>query len=322
MLVPRSPNYSGEYEPVSREWISKDQVDGPEKTGLRKRMVERKDRKEFLHTGRCSGLGEGREWNRVGAEPSYSSSSANGEDGGSGEEAGVRCGGAVCAAKGAALCLSIIGESLVIGRGARRGGGDGVRGKTRLRRDGEMTRERRAVGCCCCVSAAGCVQTFGSTGRDELKRGCARRARSAAATSSRVVGDFAWLDGWGLLYLERGAAREDGKARKKVSCTGEETMSICGSSESRGAREGAREQPEERASSLIRAGSCSKSSSLSSHFGGGRAERGGGMCVIGDHIHVESRGGGGGGREEGGGECNGKSVGEGRRRSKSRFNVD
>ncbi len=79
-----------------------------------------------------------------------------------------------------------------------------------------MTRERRAGGWCC-VSAAGCVQTFGSVDREELKRGCARRARSAAATSSRVVEGFAWLDGWGLLYLERGAARVDGKARKKVS---------------------------------------------------------------------------------------------------------
>ena len=68
-------------------------------------------------------------------------------------------------------------------------------------------------------------------------------------------------------------------------------MSICGSSESSGAREGAREQLEERASSLMRAGSCSKSSSLSSHFGGGdmkAADRGGGMCVTGDHIQEES----------------------------------
>ena len=70
-------------------------------------------------------------------------------------------------------------------------------------------------------------------------------------------------------------------------------MSICGSSESRGAREGAREQPEERASSLMRAGSCSKSSSLSSHFGEGDtklAERGGGMFAMGDHIQGESCG--------------------------------
>lgn len=70
-------------------------------------------------------------------------------------------------------------------------------------------------------------------------------------------------------------------------------MSICGSSESSGAREGAREQLEERVSSLMSAGSCSKSSSLSSHFGGGdmkAAERGGGMCVTGDHIQGESGG--------------------------------
>ena len=232
-------------------------------------------------------MGEGREWNRIGAEPSYSSSFANGEDGGSGEDAGVRRGGvwAICA-EGAVLCSrSIIGEGLVIGSGAR-GGGDGVRGKTRFRRDGETTRERRTGGRRC-VSATGCVPMLGRAGREELKRGCARRARSAAATSSRVVEGFAGLDGCGLLYLERGAVREDGKVRKKVSCTGEETMSICGSSESSGAREGAREQLEERASSLMRAGSCSRSSSLSSHFGGGDmklAERGGGMCVIGDHI--------------------------------------
>ena len=73
-------------------------------------------------------------------------------------------------------------------------------------------------------------------------------------------------------------------------------MSMCGSSESRGARDGAREQLEETASSLMRAGSCSKSSSLSSHFGGGDmklAERGGGACDTGDHI--QNQGGGGGG---------------------------
>jgi hypothetical protein len=223
------------------------------------------------------------EWNRVGAERSYSSSSANGDDGGSGEETGVRRdGGVVCAE---VVATSIIGEDLVIGRGAR-GGGDGVRGKTRFRRDGDTTRERRAgTGGCVCDSAAaaaggGGVQTFDGAGREELKRGCARRARSAAATSSRVVEGFAWLDGRGLLYRERGAVREEGKARKKVSWTGEETISTCGSSESSGAREGAREQLEERASSLMSAGSCSKSSSLSSHFGGGEmnaAERGGGM---------------------------------------------
>ncbi len=42
-----------------------------------------------------------------------------------------------------------------------------------------------------------------------------------------------------------------------------------------------------RASSLVRAGSCSKSSSLSSHFGGGDTRlgyEGGGTWVIGDHI--------------------------------------
>jgi hypothetical protein len=246
------------------------------------------------------------EWNRVGAERSYSSSSANGEDGGSGEETGVRRGGGVVCAEGVAR--PIIGGELVIGRGAR-GGGDGVRGKTRLRRDGDTTRERRAGGGCGCVSVAaatgggGDVQTFGGAGREELKRGCARRARSAAATSSRVVEGFAWLEEWGLLYRERGAAREEGKARKKVSWTGEETMSICGSSESSGAREGAREQLEERASSLMSAGSCSKSSSLSSHFGGGdmkAAERGGGMCVTGDHMQGKSGGGGGGGGESNG----------------------
>ena len=266
-----------------------------------------------MRTSRYSGLGEGREWNRIGAEPSYSSSSANGEDGGSGEDTGVRRGGVGSIwAEGAVLCpRSMTGEGLVTGRGAR-GGGEGVRGKTRLRREGEMTRERREGGGCC-ISAAGCVPMLGSAGREELKRGCARRARRAAATSSRVVEGFVELDGRGLLYLERGAAREDGKTRKKVSCTGEETMSICGSSESSGAREGAREQLEERASSLMRAGSCSKSSSLSSHFGGGDmklAERGGGMCDIGDHIQGETRGGGGGG-----GECSWERGRRSRRRS-------
>ena len=214
----------------------------------------------------------------------------NGEDGGSGEDAGA--GRAICG-EGVVLCpRSIIGGELVIviGKGGR-GGGDGVRGKTRLRRDGETTRERRTGGRWWrSVSAAGCVRTSGSAEREEPKRGCARKARSAAATSSRVVGDFAWPD---VLYLERGAVREDGKVRKKVSWTGEETMSIWGSSQSRGAREGAREQPEERASSLMRAGSCSKSSSLSSHFGGGDmklANRGGGMRAIGERIQGESRG--------------------------------
>jgi hypothetical protein len=73
-----------------------------------------------------------------------------------------------------------------------------------------------------------------------------------------------------LVYVGIGA-REDG-ARKKISRMGEETMSTWGSSASRGAREGAREQLEEktvRASSLVRAGSWSKSSSLSSHLGSG-----------------------------------------------------
>ena len=160
---------------------------------------------------------KGREWNRASAEPSDSSSSARGEDGGSGEDVGVSRGGdeAICAADSRVLWTrspSIIG---VIDKVAR-GGGDGVRGKTRLRRDGETTRERRAEGWCC-VSAAGWVQIFGSAEREELKRGCALRARSAAATSSRVEEGFAWLGGRGLLYLERGAAREDWKARKKVS---------------------------------------------------------------------------------------------------------
>ena len=58
-------------------------------------------------------------------------------------------------------------------------------------------------------------------------------------------------------------------------------MSICESSESKGAREGAREQPEDRAPSLMRAGSCSKSSSLPSHFGEGDTKLAGvtGMAV-------------------------------------------
>jgi hypothetical protein len=92
------------------------------------------------------------------------------------------------------------------------------------------------------------------------------------------------------LYL--GRCREDGGARKKTSRTGEETISTWGSSASRGAREGAREQLDEktvRASSLVRAGSWSKSSSLSSHLGGGeiKADEKG---TIGDNI----RGDGGG----------------------------
>ena len=169
-----------------QEQISKSQVNDPDKTGLRtidkyRGKEKKRSQGDYMRTSRCSG--EDGEWNWLGAEPSYSSSSANGEDGGSGEDAGVRRngGGAVCA-KGVPRS---IGAELVIGRGAR-GGGDGVRGKTRLRRDGEMTRERRTGGRCC-ISAAGCVTVLGSTGREELKRGCARRARSAAATSSRVV---------------------------------------------------------------------------------------------------------------------------------------
>jgi hypothetical protein len=65
---------------------------------------------------------------------------------------------------------------------------------------------------------------------------------------------------------------------------------------SSGAREGAREQLDEktvRASSLVRAGSCSKSSSLSSHFGGGEmklAGKAGEMCAIGDNIRGEGGG--------------------------------
>ena len=86
-------------------------------------------------------------------------------------------------------------------------------------------------------------------------------------------------------------------------------MSTCGSSESSGAREGAREQLEESASSLMSAGSCSKSSSLSSHFGGGDmkvVDKGGGMCVTGDHIPRRKRL-----RREGGGrESSGERVEE------------
>ena len=56
------------------------------------------------------------------------------------------------------------------------------------------------------------MQKRASCGR---ARACRLRWRSsAAATSSRVAEGFAWLGG---RYLERGAAREDGKARKKVS---------------------------------------------------------------------------------------------------------
>ena len=64
-------------------------------------------------------------------------------------------------------------------------------------------------------------------------------------------------------------------------------MSTWGSSASRGAKEGARDQLEERtvrASSLVRAGSWSKSSSLSSHLGGG--EKG----AMGDNIRGEGGG--------------------------------
>ena len=61
---------------------------------------------------------------------------------------------------------------------------------------------------------------------------------------------------------------------------------------SRGAREGAREQLDEktvRASSLVRAGSWSKSSSLSSHLGGGemKADEKG---TMGDNIRGEGGG--------------------------------
>lgn len=96
---------------------------------------------------------------------------------------------------------------------------------------------------------------------------------------------------YGLLYLETGA-REDGGARKKFSRTGDETISTWGSSASRGARDGAREQLDEntvRASSLVSAGSWSKSSSLSSHFGGGdmKADEKG---TIGDNIRGEGGG--------------------------------
>jgi hypothetical protein len=65
---------------------------------------------------------------------------------------------------------------------------------------------------------------------------------------------------------------------------------------SSGAREGAREQLDEktvRASSLMRAGSCSNSSSLSSHFGGGEIKFVGKeeeMCAIGDNIRGEGGG--------------------------------
>jgi hypothetical protein len=94
---------------------------------------------------------------------------------------------------------------------------------------------------------------------------------------------------YGLLYLGTGA-REDGGARKKISRTGEETISTWGSSASRGAREGAREQLDEktvRASSLVSAGS--KSSSLSSHLGGGemKADEKG---TMGDNIRGEGGG--------------------------------
>ena len=67
----------------------------------------------------------------------------------------------------------------------------------------------------CCISAAGCIPMLGSMGREELKHAC--RARSAAAMSMHVVDSFAELAGWDLLYVERGAAQDEGKVRKKVS---------------------------------------------------------------------------------------------------------
>jgi hypothetical protein len=90
-----------------------------------------------------------------------------------------------------------------------------VRGKTRFRRDGETTRERRTGGDGSTLSVG--EGSWTSTGREGPRRGCARRERRAAATSSRVVGDFEFGGGYELLlYLERGA-REGAEGRMKAS---------------------------------------------------------------------------------------------------------
>jgi hypothetical protein len=191
---------------------SQDRTDVNEKV-----KKERRRQKICVRTWRGAGLGlgQGTEWNRDCSELSQSSSSANGEDGGSGEEAGVARRGGVLCAEGVVpwtISLSITG-GVIWRRG--RGGGDGVRGRTRFRRDGETTRPRRAGGD---GGSAFSVrnESWTSAGREGPRRGCAWRARSAAATSSRVADDDFVISGQGLLYLERGA-RGGADVRMKAS---------------------------------------------------------------------------------------------------------